>query len=178
MKRSVTAIFFLFVLIAPVVVTFAYLHIHKLHVKKAAKWHVLNHTEKNDLALLKFTQTESKQNLHWKHAAEFEWQGKMYDIVHTESRQDSVFYWCFEDDEESKINKKLSALLNDNWIGNPIRNEQENRLTNFFKSLFHQESKQAKIVLLPTNVHHQHRFASLIFTCAKRPKTPPPQVIF
>lgn len=175
MKRKATGIFLLFVLIAPVAVTFSWLQMEKAHVRKAVKWQILNHVKKSELTLLQFSIAQSQNDLNWKHQGEFEWQEKMYDIVSFETKGDSIFYWCFADEEEEKINRKISAFLKDTWQNNLSKKEQEKRLDSFFKSLFVDEAESLSGMFPTIVAHQQFSFNSKLQQFGNRPPTPPPQ---
>lgn len=175
MKRTATSIFLLFVLIAPVAITFSWLQLEKARVRKAVKWQILNHVEKSELTLLQFSIAQSQNDLNWKHQGEFEWKGKMYDIVSFENKGDSIFYWCFADEEEDKINTKISAFLRDTWQNNPSKKEQEKRLDSFLKSLFVDEAESLSGIFLTIVAHQQYRSNSKLQQFGSRPPTPPPQ---
>ena len=89
------------------------------------------------LVLWKFTETEKQNLLRWKHDREFEYRGEMYDIVETEVRGDTTYYWCFWDHEETLLNKQLAALLSFAMKSNPKKQENQKRLATFFKSLYY-----------------------------------------
>jgi len=73
--------------------------------------HLLMESEcEDDFVHLAFTTEETQTLLHWEHAGEFEYQGEMYDLVRTETRNDSVFYTLWWDHDETALNQKLAAL--------------------------------------------------------------------
>lgn len=93
--------------------------------------------DKKELVLLKFTKAEKETKLRWKHSKEFEFKGQMYDVVESEISGDTLFYRCWWDNEETKLNKKLTNLVSD-ILGNNQQNKENNkRLVQFFKSLYH-----------------------------------------
>ena len=99
-------------IISPIWLTNTYLFIRKSHIKKQVKKMIIPKIELNDLVLLKFTFEETQSLLKWEHSKEFEFNGIMYDLVKTESKNDSIFYWCWEDREETELNKTVIRLAN------------------------------------------------------------------
>ncbi|GAA5032817.1 hypothetical protein GCM10011506_23060 [Marivirga lumbricoides] len=91
--------------------------------------------DKNELVLLKFTSEEAKV-LKWEHAKEFEYQNEMYDVVEQQTIGDTTYYWCWWDHEETALNKQLSLLVVKALNNIPERQEQEEWLSNYFKSLY------------------------------------------
>lgn len=73
---------------------------------------IISKIDLKDLVLLKFTFNETQSLLKWEHSKEFEFNGIMYDIIRSESKNDSIFYWCWEDREETELNKTVIRLTN------------------------------------------------------------------
>ncbi len=126
----------MFCFVAPVATTYLFLQSQKKQVRKTVKRKMLAGIDKKTLVLWRFTETEKQTRLRWKHAREFEFSGEMYDIVETEVKGDTTYYWCFWDHEETQLNKQLAALLSFAMKSNPQKQENQKRLTVFFKSLY------------------------------------------
>jgi hypothetical protein len=100
----------------------------------------------------------------------------MYDITSTEIHGDTTYYWCWWDYEETKLNKQLKGLVAGALGKDPRNKEHQNRLINFFKSLFFVETvheinngfeKICKKYFTPINCYQ-----SLYLS----PPTPPPKI--
>jgi hypothetical protein len=139
MKGKAIGIFLLICLVAPIVVTFTFLHYQKKQVRKEVKHQIIAGIDKSELVLLKFTEEESQSKLKWEHSREFEYNDQMYDIVETEIKWDTIYYWCWWDNKETKLNKQLDNLLANALENNPIKKDNQKRLTNFYKSLYCQQ---------------------------------------
>ena len=176
-KRTATGMFLLFVLIAPVLLTYSWLQLEMSQVRRAVKWQILKRADKTELRLLKFSISESQNNLDWKHDHEFEWREKMYDIVQFENRGDSIYYWCFVDEEETDINQKIATFLQDVWQENPNKKKQEKQLDTFFKSLFISTTDKYCGFVFPVRVYSEYGFKNSINGSGDRPLTPPPRDI-
>lgn len=109
--RKAIKLFGLFFIIAPFLGLFLCLQIQKQITKREVKWKLIDNTSDDELVLLKFSNIEVNTRLNWKHSREFEFDGEMYDIVRTEFKNDSTFYWCWWDHEETLLNKKLDKLF-------------------------------------------------------------------
>lgn len=60
----------------------------------------------------------------------------MYDIVETIKQGDSIFYYCWWDHQETKLNKELAKLLS-YFLGNDSKsNDNKKRVAQFFKTFF------------------------------------------
>lgn len=86
--------------------------------------------------LWKFSTEDARHKLEWEHSREFEYKGEMYDVIRSETKGDSIWYWCYWDRKETKLRKELNVLLV-NLMGPGQQNKNEGRqLNDFFKSLF------------------------------------------
>lgn len=136
MKTKLYSIFFLLLLSVPLASTLSFLHIQRRVIRKRVKHTIIAGIPKEELVLLKFTEEETKSKLKWKHEKEFEFEGNMYDIVESIAMDKQIWYWCWSDDEETQLNKKLEALL-PSALGNDTKNQQKNNLLiQFSKQLF------------------------------------------
>ncbi len=136
LKRRYTAFFLLICLALPPAAVYTYLKIQKKHIRKEVKKQIISGISKRELVLLSFSKEESKKRLSWKHAKEFAYKEVMYDIVESRSTSDSVFYWCWPDHKESRLDKYLTKLAGLALNKNQQRNDQQQKLTRFLNSLF------------------------------------------
>lgn len=118
-------------LIVPYLVFFISLNYNKLSVKKQIKKNIIAGIKKYDLVFLKFSQFEINNLLKWKHSKEFEYKHQLYDIVSFETKNDSTYYWCWLDNDETELNKKLNFLTLF-ALGNNPQNKENYRLITFF----------------------------------------------
>ena len=135
-KGSLAGILLLFCFIAPLAVTYTILQLQKKQIKKEVKWEIIAGLNKEELVLLKFTQEETQKNLRWQDSKEFEFKGQMYDLVEKSMKGDTVFYWCWVDDKETKLNQQLEKLVAFALGNNQQRKNNQEQLTDFYKSLY------------------------------------------
>lgn len=129
------SILLLFSLALPLLGCFVFLKIQKQRIKKEIKRHLMAEVSNKQLVTLSFTLKEAKQHLKWEHEKEFEYQGKMYDVVRKEIKGDIIVYHCWWDHEETALNQKLRQLTYLALNQNPTRKNQETSLVQFFKNL-------------------------------------------
>lgn len=55
------------------------------------------------LFLFAITKKDSARRFHWEHEMEFSYQNQMFDVVRRETRGDSLFLWCYWDEEETAL---------------------------------------------------------------------------
>lgn len=134
--KSSIVIVLLLSLVAPTGGTFFYLQHQKRLVRKEVKKKMMEGIPKEDLVLLVFTEKEIKTKLDWKHAKEFEFEGNMYDIVYKKHTADNIYYWCWLDTEETKLNKQLDDLALGLFNQNPKNKKKQRTLLSFYKTLF------------------------------------------
>ncbi len=136
MSRKIAAIVLLLALFAPMTASYTWLQFQKSLVKKEVKEQIDAGIERDKLVLLEFSKEEAKTKLRWEHSREFEYRGNMYDIVKTKVKQDSVYYWCWLDHEETKLNDQIITLLNKNSNDEPLNTNGNKILSLVFKPLY------------------------------------------
>lgn len=154
LKRKYTAFFLLVCLVLPPAAVYTYLKVQKRQVRKEVKRQMISGIDKRELVLLSFSKEDSKNELRWKHAKEFAYKDMMYDIVESRSTSDSVFYWCWPDHKETRLNKNLEKLARLALNKNQQRSDQKQRLSKFLNSIFFEE----------TTSWHSWNFAAMTVT--------------
>lgn len=161
-------------MVVPIISTYTYLHITKQKIRKDVKHKILGKLEKENLILLNFTRAEA-ENLEWKHSREFEFQGQMYDIIRKETHGENISFWCWNDNEETKINKQINSLLAF-VLGNDQQNkENQKRLINYYNSLFFSEIPSYNLTVLQS----EYKYHILKIEChnlSNSPPSPPPEI--
>jgi len=175
-KGRLTGILLLFCFIAPLAVTFVILQLHKKQVKKEVKSEMIAGLDKEELVLLKFTKEETQKELRWEHPKEFEFKGQMYDLVEKSRQGDTIFYWCWVDDKETKLNQKLKEIVALALGNNQQRKNIQEQLTDFYKSLYWENCHTKwNIVASQSN----ELIAPYDFSCLTTiipPPVPPPEI--
>ena len=133
---------------------------------------------KSELILLRFTKTEINTKLNWKHAKEFEYNGRMFDIVEQETNGDTTSYLCWLDKEETKLNKQLQELVTLALGNNPQNQNQQKQLTHFIKSLYCIQLSENRfdISIYKSTCHFVSKNFALLLQVNSIP-TPPPEIV-
>lgn len=131
---------------------------------------------KCELVLLSFSKVQSTKELSWEHSHEFEYRGEMYDVVETDTLEDSIHYWCWCDHAETNLNRQLKELLASVWEKNTQQKDKQETLFSFYKQLF----KESPDTLLLT-LHMARAKSIYLFRDPKSrehysPPTPPPRL--
>lgn len=147
--------------------------VQKFHIKKQVKEKIEKGIDKEKLVLLKFTYNESKTKLRWEHSKEFEYKHQMYDIVDIEYKEDSIYYWCWHDKEETEINNQINHIAK-NLLPNQNHTNQFKAKKNLSKNLYCESFIKKEVLLntLDINLIYFHKIYSSQFYS---PLTPPPK---
>ena len=127
----------LIILVAPVVTLYLFMKFEKTAIRREIKWKMIAGIDPEELVLLKFTKEETETKLRWEHSKEFEFEGQMYDIVSKEVKGDSIFYRCWWDHEETKLNKSLKKLVANALDTDGDSHKAQKNLHTYLWSLFY-----------------------------------------
>jgi hypothetical protein len=107
-KQAVTILIGLFVLILIGLGTF--FHVEKWMAQYDVSLQLEEGFEQEELVSFTFSNEEIATKLDWKHAHEFAYQGKMYDVVEKLNGEDSTTLLVFHDTKETKVVRRLAKL--------------------------------------------------------------------
>ena len=166
----------IFSILAPFASVVSYLHYQKKLIRKEVKKQIIAGIDKDKLVKLKFSKEEIQNKLKWKHAAEFEFNGEMYDIVDKEESGDSIIYRCWWDNKETELNKALGSLVALATGKHIFMKEIRQNLFSFYTSLYCNEFH------FISSDNHISEFRSYfyceIFRSLKiKPPVPPPKAV-
>jgi hypothetical protein len=99
-----------FLLLDPYVSSFPWLHFKRAMLKKEVQRNITRGIENDRLVLLRFSKEEAETLLRWEHSREFEYKGQMYDVVQAWTVDNTVYYRCWRDREETKLNNRFREL--------------------------------------------------------------------
>jgi len=174
LKKSI-AILLLISLTVPFSGTYFYLQHKKHQIRKEIAGKILKGLHEKEIILLKFTETETESRLNWKHSREFEYNGQMYDIVGKKEEGGLIYYYCYKDHKETRLNRQKEKLISKALGHDPTRKSQSDKLTNFLKIIYSHEafswfssSPQIPVFRFSLIVFH---FSSITLT----PLSPPPK---
>ncbi|MCC6282461.1 MAG: hypothetical protein IT262_17790 [Saprospiraceae bacterium] len=175
MFRKIAGILLLLCLVAPVLVTYSRLQCQKAAVKKEVKRRMIAGLDKSELVLLKFSRAAAQTELHWEHAKEFEFEGRMYDVVETALIGDTLYYHCWWDHEETQLNRQLKNLVAGVLKNDAERRENQQHLLHFYKSLYYLTTPVQRE---PASVDQNRQCSFYTFShlsLSYLPLTPPPE---
>jgi len=80
---------------------------------------------KANIVLLAFTKKEAQEKLRWEKAGEFEYKGKMYDVIDKETVADVILFRCVWDQKETHLNTQAKDLMEKALGQNPQQKETQ-----------------------------------------------------
>jgi len=160
---------------APVAGTFLILQFQKKQIRREVKWKMIAEINKEELVLIKLSNTQIQTEVEWEHSKEFEYKGEMYDIVETVVKGDSTFYWCWWDYEETKLNKQLDGLLAFAYSKDHKNKNNQNRLLTFYKSLYISNLITIDSPFFSEIEQQFTSYTKLFFSLSHSPAVPPPK---
>lgn len=177
MKKSIAFLFAL-TLLAPFIGVYLGFRMEKVRISKLAKHLIINKLNINELKELTFNLSDTMSELNWEHPLEFEYHGRMYDVVKSIKNADSITYWCYCDDAETSLNQKYKLFISAINTGKRHDNQQQKHFTDFFKLFYFNEVKNhstksqqfSLAVIFP-------EFKPRITIFYSQPQAPPPKTV-
>ncbi len=128
-----------------------------------------------ELVDMRFSQTDARTKLNWKHSKEFEYKGQWYDIVYTDTiGKDSLHYWLFWDHEETSLNQQLAGLVAKALSNDPANQDKNIGFSHFSKDLYC--ISLTELAKPATTVHLlKYLLAGAIIYRPSAPFAPPPE---
>lgn len=90
---------------------FLWLQHRKETIKREVAKEIQRGLEKEQIIVLKFSLEELRTKIKWRGAKEFEFNHELYDVVDSASEDDKILFWCWRDQEETKIEKEIDAAI-------------------------------------------------------------------
>ena len=146
-------------------------------VRKEIKERIIAGLDKDELVLLKFSVVDARTKLKGKDTKEFEYYHQMYDVVEEKIEGDSIFYWCWWDDEETKLEKQLERLVA-NALGLDQQNQlKQKQLVSYYRLLFCPSGSEQQ-ESTPQIAENYYSSQLVVYTSPLwPPPTPPPMII-
>lgn len=132
--RRISGMILVLSLIAPMVVSYSLFSWRRAHVREEMRALIFKGLPREDLVHLTFSHDQLPGLLHWEKKDEFRYRGEMYDVVDSESRNDSIHYWCMHDHRESQLKRNFSSLLAGLLDHEPMTEKARQRLITFLKT--------------------------------------------
>ena len=135
MKKTIS-ILLIFTLLTPYWLFVSLLQFEKHIIKNEIKKSIISGLDRNELVLIKTSLHDNSLQIRWEDSKEFEYADEMYDVIESEIKNDSVYYWCWKDNEETKLNRQLNTLVQKASESNPVHKNKSEQLLNLLYSYF------------------------------------------
>lgn len=132
--------------------------------------------DRSELVLFKFSTEDAASKLEWEHSKEFEYENEMYDVVQTETKGDTISYWCWRDHEETALNKELTALTTIALKNDPAHQNGQKQVAQFLLNLFFEDIPSFAFVTSGNGVGRYAGTSCLFLSWNKTPPSPPPDL--
>jgi len=173
--RSTVSILLIGFLLLPSAGYMLWYSTNKSMIRKQIKTRMKTQLDLNQLVYLSFSKQELQSKLRWEHEHEFEYNNQMYDIIHSESCEDSVEFWCWLDHEETRLKQQLDEWTRGALEGDPCRNQVEHQLKQFLKNMVMPASPEPEQSTADRMRCALPGFSSYTDCCAMQPDPPPPR---
>lgn len=134
--KKIISILLLISLYLPSLGTFLWFRHHQQIIRKEVKEKFVSNLDDSQLELLIFSQEEVDHLIVWKHSEEFKYNGFMYDIVKRKLENGTYSFWCWKDDKETILSKKLDTILANIFGDNPQEQQKQQHLHQFLTTVF------------------------------------------
>lgn len=172
-RRQLYASLLILCLFGPLALSQWGLHWQRKQVRKAVKQTIVAGLSDADLVQFRFSRGQAAA-LDWEHSHEFSYRGQMYDVVRSEARGDSLFYWCWWDRAETALNRQLRQLSALAWGQNPDLPQREAHFWQFLRSLSTPASGWTLKAPWPVPLVFNTYYHSSASRLANTPPAPPP----
>lgn len=173
MKRFVSILLVFLLLYNAFGYLFTYLHLKKTFKKEAFE-KIDNFLAEEELIILGFSNAELNDKVHFVHSREFIYNSEMYDIFKKEERNDSVFFKCICDKNETFLEKSFSLYFNNESKPNAKHPYIFNILRNIILAGL---LPDAEFNLYNNVIEYAYNFYAFTISIFHDKETPPPRYI-
>lgn len=165
---SLTLIFILFYSIIGFYLNF---EIEKSQIKEEIKEKIIQHLPEKLLTLIKISSGD-KERITWtEEGKEFRYHKNMFDVVKIKTKGDTTYYYCFNDEKESKLFVNLDKLVKEQTDNSQSRTNQKKQDITYF---FHELSYTQCLTEIPfLYFNYPSRYKSIYTDVI----SPPPRII-
>jgi hypothetical protein len=174
LKNKIISIGLLAVLIFPWAGSYSWLKFRKAAVRQEVHRTLEQGINRDELVMLTFTKDRAKL-LRWEHPGEFEYQGRMYDVVKRSSCGDTLHLLCLSDERETGIKEDLAALAGEAVNHDPQEQPCRDQLVRYLLSLYVIEIPARNIPECLTGRDPVSFFIRKYDPVRLKPPTPPPR---
>ncbi len=115
--------------------------VEQYQIKEEIKEKIVNNLPEKELTLVKISSIENKKITWMEDGKEFRYKGNMFDVVRIKTGADTIYYYCFDDENESKLFVNLDKLVKEQTDNSQSRtNQKKQEITYFFHQILFTQS--------------------------------------
>lgn len=173
--KKLISIALIFSIAAPFWISYSVIQIEKYYVKKEIKKFLETGLKESEMTMLKFSKKNINKEIKWFHSKEFEFNENMYDVIKSEETSDSIFFWCWLDNEETQLNLKLNKMADNALNSNGKTTASERQLQRIINSYYYLESNPFNLFYKSKEKQFYKNYTLTLLSIKIKPPTPPPQ---
>ncbi len=158
----------------PIIGVFSWFSIQKKHIRREVKHKIMAGMDHSQLDYFKMSLSDAAE-LNWEHSKEFEFNGEMYDVVKKQIFKDTVEFWCWRDNEETQLNRKLASLTVKALGQDQDHQNRKEQLQSFVRGLFFGSTDAVVFKRFCDTVKSNTSYIDLFKSLITSPSVPPPQ---
>ncbi len=174
--KKLNGIILIICLFGPFAGYYLYLQLEKQELRAAVKKQITAGIDDAHLVKFEVFPEELKTRFKWKHADEFEYKGLLYDIVRKKILHGKIILWCWQDDDESRLNDEIEKLIARSLDHHQQDKENQQQLQKLFKLVYLHNAYIAinfNTIFQPPFRHREPEQNE--YSVYLRPPVPPPQ---
>jgi hypothetical protein len=123
--KKLLSIVLIFVFFYSIMGFYLNFEIEQYQIKEEIKEKIINNLPENELTLVKISSADSKKVTWMEDGKEFRFKGNMFDVVRSKTWDDTTYYYCFDDKNESKLFVNLDKLVKEQTDNSRSRTTQK-----------------------------------------------------
>lgn len=174
--RKIAPAIFLALFVLPVTSTYFLFKIRQSNIHRNIRDFIENGLTDSELVLLKIPLSVEIQSETFESTEEneFKYKGNMFDVVRSERHQDTTWYWCVWDKDETALEEALQNAKRRASSGED--NNPDDIMSSFLKMLFIDTTEATSIPTIKPNVTYSYFYLIDKLNSPFTPPSPPPKL--
>ncbi len=125
LMKKILSLALVFVFFYSIIGFYLNFEIEQYQVKEAIKEKIIKNLPDNELTLVKISSGDYEKITWTEEGNEFRYNGNMLDVVKIRTGADTTYYYCFNDEKESKLFADLDKLVREQTDNSQSRTNQK-----------------------------------------------------
>ena len=158
--------------------TWGFFFLQQQRIRKEIKQKIKAGVPLSQQTLLGFSKIELESGiLFWMNDHEFRYQGVAYDVLKQIAQQDSIYFSCIRDEDETRLFKTLDDQVSKILNQDKNTHNQKEITFRFYRNLFFTNSNPIVQCLLDLLKEQSNPFVENLTSGISSPENPPPEQI-